>query len=103
MSPEQLSGFIGEMPGDDAADFVSMMEEDQADAILETLPPKKRYLNPTTAVRRRKRRGLMTPFVVSILKDQTVGQAIRKSRLTSRNSLNFNSSTLLMLSMNTVT
>ena len=28
MSPEQLSGFIGEMPGDDAADFVSMMEED---------------------------------------------------------------------------
>ena len=35
MSPEQLSGFIGEMPGDDAADFVSMMGEDQADAILE--------------------------------------------------------------------
>ena len=27
MSPEQLSGFIGEMPGDDAADFVSMMED----------------------------------------------------------------------------
>ena len=40
MSPEQLSGFIGEMPGDDAADFVSKMEEEQADALLETLPEK---------------------------------------------------------------
>ena len=35
MSPEQLSGFVKEMPGDDAADFVSKMEEDQADALLE--------------------------------------------------------------------
>ena len=79
MSPEQLSGFIGEMPGDDAADFVSMMEEDQADAILETLPPKERdTLTQLLQYDEESAGGLMTPFVVSILKDQTVGQAIRE-------------------------
>ena len=79
MSPEQLSGFIGEMPRDDAADFVSKMEEDQADAILETLPPKERdTLTQLLQYDEESAGGLMTPFVVSILKDQTVGQAIRE-------------------------
>ncbi|MEE3122396.1 MAG: hypothetical protein VX399_07360, partial [SAR324 cluster bacterium] len=79
MSPEQLSAFIGEMPGDDAADFVSIMEDEQADAFLETLTEKERdTLIQLLQYDEESAGGLMTPFVVSILKDQSVGQAIRE-------------------------
>jgi magnesium transporter len=67
------------MPGDDAADFVSKMEEEQADALLETLPEKERdTLTQLLQYDEESAGGLMTPFVVSILKDQTVGQATRE-------------------------
>ncbi len=78
MTPEQLSGFVGEMPKDDAADFVSMMEEDQADALLEKLPDKERdTIAQLLQYDEESAGGLMTPFVVSIRKDQTVSEAIK--------------------------
>ena len=79
MSPEQLSGFVGEMQEDDAADFVSMMEEEQADALLETLPEKNREtLTNLLQFDEETAGGLMTPYVVSIHKDQNVGQATQE-------------------------
>ena len=35
LTPEQLGGWVGEMPKDDAADFVGLMDAQQADEVLQ--------------------------------------------------------------------
>ena len=42
MSPDRLSDVIEDMPQDDAADFVGLLDDDKAEALLEKLPEKDR-------------------------------------------------------------
>ncbi len=81
LSHEQLSGIIGEMEDDDAADIVSILDETQADALMDSLPQKDREeLANLLQYHEESAGGLMTTYVVSIRKDQTVAQAIRSIR-----------------------
>ncbi len=78
ISPERLIDAVEDMASDDAADFVGLLEEEQADALLEGLPEKDREeLTTLLQFDEESAGGLMTPYVVSILKDQTVSHAIK--------------------------
>jgi len=78
-SPEQLTGIVEGMKQDDAADLVSILDESQADAVLESLPDKNREeLTTLLQYDEESAGGLMTPHVVAIIKDETVGEAIKE-------------------------
>ena len=78
-SPEQLTGIVEGMKQDDAADLVSILDESQADAVLESLPDKNREeLTTLLQYDEESAGGLMTPHVVAIVKDETVGEAIKE-------------------------
>jgi len=67
------------MPQDDAADFVGLLDDDEADALLDRLPEKDREeLTKLLQYDEESAGGLMTPYVVAIRKDQTVAAAIKE-------------------------
>jgi len=79
MSPDRLSDVIEDMPQDDAADFVGLLDDDKADALLEKLPEKDREeLTQLLQYDEESAGGLMTPYVVAIRKNQTVAAAIKE-------------------------
>ena len=79
MSPDRLSDVIEDMPQDDAADFVGLLDDDKADALLEKLPEKDREeLTQLLQYDEESAGGLMTPYVVVIRKNQTVAAAIKE-------------------------
>lgn len=81
MNTEQLGEIIEEMEGDDAADVVSILDDDKADEVLEKLPAKERT-EITTLLKydEESAGGIMTPDVVSVLKDLTVKEAVNSIR-----------------------
>ncbi|MEE2718086.1 MAG: magnesium transporter [SAR324 cluster bacterium] len=77
-SSDKLTDIVGGMKQDDAADLVSVMDESQVDAVLDNLPAKSREeLTALLQYDEESAGGLMTPHVVSIIKDETVGQAVK--------------------------
>ena len=79
MSPDLLTNVVEDMPQDDAADFVSLLDEEKADALLERLSEKDREeLTHLLQYDEKSAGGLMNPYVVSIQKDQTVSAAIKE-------------------------
>ena len=79
LSPDRLSDAIEDMPQDDAADFMGLLDDDEADALLERLPEKDRAeLTNLLQFDEESAGGLMTPYVVAIRKDQTVAAAIKE-------------------------
>ena len=79
MSPDRLSVVIEDIPQDDAADFVGLLDDDKADALLEKLPEKDREeLTQLLKYDEETAGGLMTPYVVAIRKNQTVAAAIKQ-------------------------
>ena len=79
MSPDRLTNVVEDMPQDDAADFVGLLDDEKADALLEKLPEKDREeLTHLLQYDEESAGGLMNPYVVSIRKDQTVSAAIKE-------------------------
>ena len=79
ISPDRLSVVIEDIPQDDAADFVGLLDDDKADALLEKLPEKDREeLTKLLKYDEETAGGLMTPYVVAIRKNQTVAAAIKQ-------------------------
>jgi magnesium transporter len=79
LSPDRLSDAITDMPQDDAADFVGLLDDEDASALLERLPEKDREeLTYLLQYDEESAGGLMTPYVVSIRKDQTVAAAVKE-------------------------
>ncbi len=78
-SAEQLTDIVEGMKQDDAADLVSILDESQVDAVLENLPAKSREeLTTLLQYDEESAGGLMTPHIVSIVKDETVSEAIQE-------------------------
>ena len=79
ISTDRLSNAIEDMPQDDAADFVGLLDDEKAEALLEKLPEKDREeLTNLLQYDEESAGGLMTPYVVAIHKDQTVAAAIKE-------------------------
>ncbi|MBG56252.1 MAG: magnesium transporter [Deltaproteobacteria bacterium] len=79
LSADRLSDMIEDMPQDDAADFVGLLDDDKADALLEKLSEKDREeLTQLLKFDEESAGGLMTPYVVAIRKYQTVAAAIKE-------------------------
>ena len=79
ISTDRLSNAIEDMPQDDAADFVSLLDDEKAEALLEKLPEKDREeLTNLLQYDEESAGGLMTPYVVAIHRDQTVAAAIKE-------------------------
>ncbi|MDP7621683.1 MAG: magnesium transporter, partial [SAR324 cluster bacterium] len=79
ISTDRLSNAIEDMPQDDAADFVGLLDDEKAEALLEELPEKDREeLTNLLQYDEESAGGLMTPYVVAIRKDQTVAAAIKE-------------------------
>ena len=79
ISTDRLSNAIEDMPQDDAADFVGLLDDEKAEALLEKLPEKDREeLTNLLQYDEESAGGLMTPYVVVIHKDQTVAAAIKE-------------------------
>jgi len=79
ISTDRLSNAIEDMPQDDAADFVGLLDDEKAEALLEELPEKDREeLTNLLQYDEESAGGLMTPYVVAIHKDQTVAAAIKE-------------------------
>jgi len=81
MNTQKLGEIIEEMAGDDATDIVSLLNEEKADEVLENLSSKDRQ-EITTLMQydQESAGGIMTPDVGSVLKDQTIDQAIQSIR-----------------------
>ncbi len=78
-SAEQLTDIVEGMKQDDAADLVSILDESQVDAVLENLPAKSREeLTTLLQYDEESAGGLMTPHIVSIVKDETVSEAVQE-------------------------
>ena len=76
---DRLSNAIEDMPQDDAADFVGLLDDEKAEALLEKLPEKDREeLTNLLQYDEESAGGLMTPYVVAIRRDQTVARAIKE-------------------------
>ena len=76
---DRLSNAIEDMPQDDAADFVGLLDDEKAEALLEELPEKDREeLTNLLQYDEESAGGLMTPYVVAIRRDQTVAAAIKE-------------------------
>jgi len=79
ISTDRLSNAIEDMPQDDAADFVGLLDDEKAEALLEKLPEKDREeLTNLLQYDDESAGGLMTPYVVAIRRDQTVAAAIKE-------------------------
>jgi len=79
ISTDRLSNAIEDMPQDDAADFVGLLDDEKAEALLEELPEKDREeLTNLLQYDEESAGGLMTPYVVAIHRDQTVAAAIKE-------------------------
>ncbi len=79
ISTDRLSNAIEDMPQDDAADFVGLLDDEKAEALLEELPEKDREeLTNLLQYDEESAGGLMTPYVVAIRRDQTVATAIKE-------------------------
>ena len=79
ISTDRLSNAIEDMPQDDAADFVGLLDDEKAEALLEKLPEKDREeLTNLLQYDEESAGGLMTPYVVAIHRDQTVASAIKE-------------------------
>ena len=79
ISTDRLSNAIEDMPQDDAADFVGLLDDEKAEALLEKLPEKDREeLTNLLQYDEESAGGLMTPYVVAIRRDQTVAAAIKE-------------------------
>ena len=79
ISTDRLSNAIEDMPQDDAADFVGMLDDEKAEALLEELQEKDREeLTNLLQYDEESAGGLMTPYVVAIRRDQTVAAAIKE-------------------------
>ena len=79
ISTDRLSNAIEDMPQDDAADFVGLLDDEKAEALLDKLPEKDREeLTNLLQYDEESAGGLMTPYVVAIRKDQTVAAAIKE-------------------------
>ena len=79
ISTDRLSNAIEDMPQDDAADFVGLLDDEKAEALLEELPEKDREeLTNLLQYDEESAGGLMTPYVVAIRRDQTVAAAIKE-------------------------
>jgi len=79
ISTDRLSNAIEDMPQDDAADFVGLLDDEKAEALLEKLPEKDREeLTNLLQYDEESAGGLMTPYVVAIRRDQTVARAIKE-------------------------
>jgi magnesium transporter len=79
ISTDRLSNAIEDMPQDDAADFVGLLDDEKAEALLEELPEKDREeLTNLLQYDEESAGGLMTPYVVAIRRDQTVARAIKE-------------------------
>ena len=79
ISTDRLSNAIEDMPQDDAADFVGLLDDEKAEALLEELSEKDREeLTNLLQYDEESAGGLMTPYVVAIRKDQTVAAAIKE-------------------------
>jgi len=79
ISNDRLSNAIEDMPQDDAADFVGLLDDEKAEALLEELPEKDREeLTNLLQYDEESAGGLMTPYVVAIRRDQTVAAAIKE-------------------------
>ena len=79
ISTDRLSNAIEDMPQDDAADFVGLLDDEKAEALLEKLPEKDREeLTNLLQYDEKSAGGLMTPYVVAIHRDQTVAAAIKE-------------------------
>ena len=79
ISTDRLSNAIEDMPQDDAADFVGLLDDEKAEALLEKLPEKDREeLTNLLQYDEESAGGLMTPYVVAIHRDQTVAAAIKE-------------------------
>ena len=79
LSTDRLSNAIEDMPQDDAADFVGLLDDEKAEALLEELPEKDREeLTNLLQYDEESAGGLMTPYVVAIRRDQTVASAIKE-------------------------
>ncbi|MDP7157471.1 MAG: magnesium transporter, partial [SAR324 cluster bacterium] len=77
-SSDKLTDIVEGMKQDDAADLVSILDESQVDAVMENLPAKSREeLTTLLQYDEESAGGLMTPHVVSIVKDETVGEAVK--------------------------
>jgi magnesium transporter len=79
ISTDRLSNAIEDMPQDDAADFVGLLDDEKAEALLEKLPEKDREeLTNLLQYDEESAGGLMTPYVVATRRDQTVATAIKE-------------------------
>ena len=79
ISTDRLSNAIEDMPQDDAADFVGLLDDEKAEALLKKLPEKDREeLTNLLQYDEESAGGLMTPYVVAIHRDQTVAAAIKE-------------------------
>ena len=79
ISTDRLSNAIKDMPQDDAADFVGLLNDEKAEALLEELPEKDREeLTNLLQYDEESAGGLMTPYVVAIRRDQTVAAAVKE-------------------------
>ena len=79
ISTDRLSNAIEDMPQDDAADFVGLLDDEKAEVLLEKLPEKDREeLTNLLQYDEESAGGLMTPYVVAIHRDQTVAAAIKE-------------------------
>jgi magnesium transporter len=79
ISTDRLSNAIEDMPQDDAADFVGLLDDEKAEALLEKLPEKDREeLTNLLQYDEESAGGLMTPYFVAIHRDQTVAAAIKE-------------------------
>ncbi|MDP7317385.1 MAG: magnesium transporter, partial [SAR324 cluster bacterium] len=75
---DKLTDIVEGMKQDDAADLVSILDESPVDAVMENLPAKSREeLTTLLQYDEESAGGLMTPHVVSIVKDETVGEAVK--------------------------
>lgn len=78
LAPEHLHAIIEVMNRDDAADIVSLLENDKAEALMDKLPSRYREeILTLLQYNEESAGGIMNPYVVSIGRNQTVEQAVR--------------------------
>ena len=81
MKTEKLSNIIEEMPKDDAADFMSILGEERADAVLNKLSQKDRKtIIDLLQYNEESAGGIMNPYVVTVSKSQNVAEAVQTIR-----------------------
>ena len=76
---DRLSNAIEDMPQDDAADFVGLLDDEKAEALLQELPEKDREeLTNLLQYDEESAGGLMTPYVVAIRETKRLREQSKK-------------------------